>query len=314
MSLFKVLTRGAAIAAVAAVALSTLDTGSAPAQSGGVQAVAAVTGDGAKLGVYDPNGAFGSASSLTIEHIYLPLIGVDLDSLRQAGGYAVSRNRELLVTVEPWSWDGRSNLANEEIVAQVVAGKLDKEIVSLCTTLGNLPTPTIIRWGHEMEAQTRRYAWTLLPPEDYIAGYRHFVTLCRQYAPTAQYMWSPMGEPGLVSFYPGDDVVDLIGLSVFALQPYEREVHGTERNVADIAQERYRRVVNYQKPIYIAELGCDGDESYVEECIEEFRTLHARLPELAAVVYFNDLEPAAWPRGYGRPDWRLPADAFAASD
>jgi endoglucanase len=218
MSILKTFARsgGAALAGVIAVLLCTLDTGSAPAQSGNPQSAAAVADGTPKLGVYDPAGVFGGASSLSIEHIYLPLIGVDLESLREAGSYAATRGRDLLVTVEPWSWDGRWNLANEEAIAEIVAGKLDEEIVSLCRTIGHLPSPVIVRWGHEMEARTTRYAWTMLPPEDYIAGYRHFVSLCREHAPSAQFMWSPMGEPGLVSFYPGDDAVDVIGFSVFA--------------------------------------------------------------------------------------------------
>lgn len=314
MSYLRSFTRraGAAIAGIAAVMLFTLNSGSAPAQSGNLHPVVA---DGeSRLGVYDPAGAFGGASSISLEHIYLPLIGVDLQSLRQAGSYAAARHRDLLITVEPWSWDGRWNIANEESIEQIVAGKRDEEIVSLCTTIGGLPSATIVRWGHEMEARTERYAWTLLPPEDYIAGYRHFVSLCRQHAPAAQFMWSPMGEPGLVSFYPGDDVVDVIGLSVFALQQYEHDLHGRDRNVADIARERYERVLQYRKPVYIAELGCAGDEGYVRECIRQFRTLDGPLSELVGVVYFNDIEPAAWPQGYGRPDWRLPEGAFAASN
>jgi beta-mannanase len=64
--------------------------------------------------------------------------------------------------------------------------------------------------------------------------------------------------------------------------------------------------------VYIAELGCAGDQGYVEECIGEFRNLGGELPGLAGVVYFNDIEPASWPGSYGRPDWRLPAGTFGA--
>ena len=305
---------GFATAVAAAVLLSAMDSGSAPAQSTRPQVAAAVSSGNAKLGVYDPAGTFGGASTLSIEHVYLPLIGVDLGSLRQAASYAASRNRDLMVTVEPWSWDGRWNVANDQSFADIVAGRRDKEIVSLCKAMDSLPTPVTIRWGHEMEAKTLRYAWTMLAPEVYISGYRHFVTLCRQYAPTAQFMWSPLGESGLDSYYPGDDVVDVIGYSVFALQPYEQDHFGRDRNVEEIARERYERLMKYRKPIYIAELGCEGDRSYVEECLTELRALGETLPALAGIVYFNDVEPVNWPGGYGRPDWRLPADAFAAGN
>src|SRR5688572_6686012 len=136
MSCLKSFTRRstAAMAGLAAVMLFMLNTGSAPAQSGNPQSAAIVADGDVRLGVYDPAGAFGSASSLSLEHIYLPLIRVDLESLQQAGSYAASRNRDLLITVEPWSWDGRWNVANEEIIKQIVEGGHDKEIVSLCRT------------------------------------------------------------------------------------------------------------------------------------------------------------------------------------
>jgi endoglucanase len=289
--------------------LFAVDTGGAQ-QAANQQFAAALSSGDTKLGVYDPAAAFSATPGLAIEHVYLPLVGVDLESLREAGSYAASRNRDLLITVEPWSWDGRWNIANEEAIAQLVAGEFDKQIVSLCRATATLPTPVIIRWGHEMDAKTQRYAWTLLPPEDYIAGYRHFVSLCRQQALQARFMWSPLGEPDLGDYYPGDDVVDVIGFSVFALQQYELDMHKKARNVGDIARERYDLVIDYKKPVYIAELGCEGDTAYVEECIQQFRSLGETLPELAAIVYFNDVEPAAWPLDYGKPDWRLPNSAF----
>lgn len=54
------------------------------------------------FGVYDPEGSFGADSEVSIEHVFLPWEGVDLETLRTADAYARERNRSLLVTIEPW--------------------------------------------------------------------------------------------------------------------------------------------------------------------------------------------------------------------
>ncbi len=297
-----------ALLGIAAALLLAFNSGAvrADADSDTGTAVATIGVGGTTLGVYDPDGSFGPATNITIEHIYLPLVGVDLDSLRMAGDYAAARGRDLLVTVEPWSWNSSWDPSNESLAAAIRNGETTDDIIALCKTIGRLPRQVTLRWGHEMEAKTNRYAWTLLEPVDYIAGYRQFVTLCRQYAPAAKFMWSPLGLPDLIRYYPGDDVVDVVGVTVFALQAYEQDHHGWDRNVTEIAKERLALVARFGRPMMIAELGCSGDQTYREECREEILALDVEIPRLAGAVYFNDVEPVAWPEGYGRPDWRLP--------
>jgi beta-mannanase len=71
----------------------------------------------------------------------------------------------------------------------------------------------------------------------------------------------------------------------------------------------YARVKGFGKPIIVAELGYDGDASYVRSWAESVTKPHAEFPALTAVVYFNDREIYEWPQGYGRPDWRVIQEA-----
>ncbi len=59
---------------------------------------------GTKFGAYDPHGDFGAQSDVTTEALFLPWEDVDLASLRTADEYALQRKRNLLITIEPWSW------------------------------------------------------------------------------------------------------------------------------------------------------------------------------------------------------------------
>jgi endoglucanase len=262
-----------------------------------------------QLGVFDPYGEFNDATNVQIEHVFLPWGDVDLDSLRQAGDYARARNRSLLVTIEPWSWYSAMRLSADSLREGIQTGQYDGRIGEICGELDKLAVPVSVRWGHEMDLRNGRYPWSDWKAEDYIAAFRRFVTTCRKAAPRVTYMWSPRGEPDAADFYPGDAFVDSIGLSIFGLQPYDRDVFGSERGFAELLGPSYARVARFGKPVYIAEFGCAGDAQYVSNCtgitaggLEEF-------PLLEGVIYFSAVDTGEWPAAYGTPNWTTSAEA-----
>jgi len=266
------------------------------------------------FGVYDPKGSFSSTPAFGIEHVFMPWQDVDLRSLRTADQYAAERGRQLLVTIEPWSWSENSRLPSQELEAQIFAGAFDSQTKVFCETVSGLKSSITIRWGQEMDETTGRYSWSLWPPESYVKAYRRFVSECRKHAPHARFMWSPKGEATLARYYPGDDYVDAVGISVFALQSYQQNEFGRDRNFAELLQERYDRVAQFQKPIQVAEAGCSGDVRYVETCIREIMAPGGNFPLLTGVVYFNAVEPYPWPGDYGHPDWTIPPRMFALTN
>ncbi len=69
------------------------------------------------------------------------------------------------------------------------------------------------------------------------------------------------GNEGLEAFYPGDDVVDIVGLSVFGYQPYDQGTTGRDQTFAERLAPGYGRVMTMAKPIMVAELGYEGGGS-----------------------------------------------------
>jgi len=260
-----------------------------------------------RVGVYDPYGSFSQDSRVKIEHVYIPWEDVDLASLDRADKYARERGRELLLTVEPWTWSKGHPRSPEALWAGIMAGEFEANIRDICTKAAGLKSSTTIRWGHEMDIANKRYPWSQWKPEQYVAAYRHFVDSCRHYAPTAAFMWSPRGEATLSDYYPGDRYVDVVGISLFGLQQYDRDVYGRDRTVVERFKETYARVAKYHKDIIIAEFGCEGERRYKEECLEDLfqPAARAEFPELKSVVYFNEKESFPWSAKYGLPDWRL---------
>src|SRR5690606_16055607 len=114
------------------------------------------------------------------------------------------------------------------------------------------------RWAQEMDDRSGQFTWAFWKPEGYVKAYRHVVDVCRKSLPEAQYMWSPKGDPGLEAYYPGDGYVDVVGLSVFAYQPYDALEVGRDTTFVGRATPGYDRAAGFGKPIVIAELGYEG--------------------------------------------------------
>lgn len=262
-------------------------------------------GSAPDFGAYDPYGAFSNDKTVKIEHLFLPWEDVDLASLPAADSYAAARARTILITIEPWTWSQQWRVTPTGLRDGILSGKYDPNLDAICRIAGGMKTPVTIRFAHEMEDKRGRFSWANWNPADYIAAYKHVVDRCRTLAPHAAFMWSPKGDDGLAAYYPGDSYVDVIGLSVFGLQKFDRDKYGRDRTFSELLKPGYDRVVQFNKPIVVAELGYSGSKDYVAAWDAEVRQPLPAFPKLTAVVYFNDKEVYPWPDNYGLPDWRI---------
>lgn len=257
------------------------------------------------FGAYDPHGDFTYDKFAKIEHLFLPWEDVDLSFLSTADDYAMARGREILITVEPWTWSQDKRIAPKTLYSNIVAGQYDGTIAQICGMAGHYKSKTTIRWAQEMEVTNGRFAWSGWRPSAFKIAYRKFVTECRAAAPNVKFMWSPKGLPTLAKYYPGDDVVDLVGLSIFGLQSYDQGEFGHDRTFAEILRPAYDEAVKLGKPIWVAELGYSGSQTYVDNWAKTVELAYPQFPKLEAVVYFDDKEVYPWPKGYGLPNWRV---------
>ena len=261
--------------------------------------------NGLFFGAYDPHGDFGNDSLSTIEHLFLPWEDVDLTSLAAADSYAAERGRTLLVTIEPWTWSQSKHIAPEDLRAGIMSGQYDGNISAICSVLASFKSPTTIRWAQEMEDTTGRFIWADWDPADYIAAYRRVVETCRAIAPNVAFMWSPKGNDNLGDYYPGDDVVDVVGLSVFGLQANDHFEAGRDRAFSELVRAGYLEAAKFGKPVYVAEVGYSGDAAYVESWASELLSALPQFPLLQGVVYFNDRDVVSWPHDLGIPNWQV---------
>lgn len=265
------------------------------------------------FGAYDPSGDFSEERDFLIEHVFLPWEDVALASLVQADRYAAARNRALLLTLEPWTWSRSERNTPENLQAGIYRGDYDATIKATCDVIGTLKSPVTLRWGHEMDKKNGPFIWSGWSAPDYIRAYRRVTDICRASAPKINLMWSPLGDAGMQAYYPGDAYVDLIGLSVFGLQAWDRALYKRDRSFAEILRPRYARAVAFGKPVVVAELGYSGSAEYVQAWDAQVRSMAKDFPDLVGVVYFNHPEVHAWPGGFGLPDWRIGGRVVDAS-
>jgi endoglucanase len=171
--------------------------------------------------------------------------------------------------------------------------------------VSTMKSPVVIRWGQEMEDTSGRFSWAGWSPQDYITAYRRMMDIVRKEAPAAKVMWSPKGMDGLNAYYPGDAYVDMVGLSVFGLESYDRQANGGPRNFTESLKKGYGLVSQYGKPVWVAELGYEGSDAYMKPWMDTATLKQSDFPQLEEVVYFNDRDVHPWPLNLGRPDWRV---------
>jgi beta-mannanase len=212
-----------------------------------------------------------------------------------------------MITIEPTAEQGRRS----QLLDDVVTGAYDSRIESVCQSIGSLKAPMLIRWGHEMETADIRYPWSGASGESYIAAYRYFAARCRVDAPKIYLVWSPRGDAGLGQYYPGRTFVDLVGLSLYDLPAYDLDHFGKLMTFQSTFTWKYDRVVAFDRPVIIAEMGVAGDPDYQAHWMANFFRDVQNFPLLRTAVYFNAKDsPGAWPNKYGTPDWTIDPNIF----
>lgn len=263
-----------------------------------------------RFGCYDPYGDFANQTDVSTEHLFLPWEDVDLTTLAQADAYALARGRKVLVSVEPWTWGTEHRITRESLQKGVVAGAYDANAQAIINAVQNFKSPLIIRWGQEMEDMRNRFSWSGWDPETYIPAYNRIMGMFRKGIPSAKLMWSPKGLETMNDYYPDDKLVDIVGLSLFALDRFDMIEWKGLKYFEERLSEAYQRAEVHNKPVWIAELGYEGEipdtaVDYMARWATEVTKSFPQFPKLEEVVWFNDREPYQWPYDLGRPDWRV---------
>jgi beta-mannanase len=186
--------------------------------------------------------------------------------------------------------------------AAVAAGKLDQRIDAFAARVKAYGKRFFLVLNHEPEDDVRPAAGSGMTAKDFAASYRHVIERLRAQGVTnavsvVAYMGNErwMAQPWWADLYPGDDVVDWVGLDSYVnAEPGYH--HGMFRDLLDRSAPngdgfyRWATTKHPGKPLMVAEWGVYHRVGKVVDKSAQFGSVLpelARRPAIKAIVYFD---------------------------
>jgi len=222
--------------------------------------------------------------------------------LSQQVADATERGWVPVITWEPWQRDFEdpTRLQPEYSLVSIAAGDHDTYIRSWARGARSVRVPLIIRFAHEQSTEPGTRPWYPWQgdPEGYRSAFRHIVTIFREEGATnVQFLWSAMWlNQWAHEYYPGDDVVDLVGTTVLNHGTGAQSSWAQWRTFAELFDVQYQGALGWNKPILITELGCaeqGGDKAAWLR--DAFTSIQQAYPLVRGVLLFEVQSDREWP-------------------
>lgn len=217
------------------------------------------------------------------------------------------------ITWEPWNGNMNSTQFSNQAI---ISGNYDAFIARWAAAAKSFGKPLFLRWGHEMNGNW--YPWDGTHsggktttdfgdpakadgPERYIAAYRHIYHIfdslkvnnitwvwCPNYSSSPNEEWNKAE-----SYYPGDDVVDWIGVDGYNFGTSQSWSSWTK--FISIYNSFYNTFKPYGKPIMIGEYACTEVGGSKSQWITDAYTYTKLLfPQIKAITWFNINKETDW--------------------
>lgn len=217
-----------------------------------------------------------------------------------------------MITWEPWTstfpWtheQGHELAENKGILRAIANGTFDGYIGDFADRIQALDGPVFLRFGHEMDNPSQ-YPWASVSPENadtFVAAWRRIVGIFKQRGATnVAFVYNPWRSEALDPYYPGDEYVDWIGLTLLNYGKAGRD--GKWHSFDALYQAFHHRLEKYDKPVMLAEFGTTAYGGNPAAWLESaFRTIKQKYPEIrAAVLFHTDRDPNIPPTDAPAPD------------
>ncbi|MEM6367729.1 MAG: glycosyl hydrolase [Myxococcota bacterium] len=210
------------------------------------------------------------------------LDGVTNTFLNETGG---RQNHQQLIDDYPNTviQSGLWMVGNFEVARRTVAGEFDQVVRDFSRWVKNIERPFYLRIGYEFDGQHNA-----LEPEEYVQAYRRIVDLMRsEGVRNVAFVWHSYAAPTFRGYqlglwYPGDDYVDWVGISLFG-QSYLRTPSREVETVFEYARDR-------RKPVMVAESspvnGVRGPADWDRWFVNFFSLVYER--NIKAVSFINE--------------------------
>jgi mannan endo-1,4-beta-mannosidase len=194
---------------------------------------------------------------------------------------------------------------NDTLLFEIGRGTWDGALTSFARAAAQAGTVVYLRFGYEMNGDW--FPWGQ-KPEAYTAAWRHAHALFRLagaanvrwvFAPNV--LWNGMSaQRDLYPYYPGDSVVDAVGLDGYNFGDSFDEWHSW-KSFARVFGASLVAVKDLGKPVWITEIGCPSDARRPEWLSGVFTFMESN-PCVEAMLWFNAHKT-------GEPDFRIESDS-----
>jgi hypothetical protein len=214
------------------------------------------------------------------------------------------------------AWQGQSTpFANVEMggtAAEIASGELDYDIMNFATGVQEWLNKgqgrsLIIAPMQEMNLRESRWG---CDAENFKVAYRKFLTAFQEFGidndTQVRWAFAPNGWTtpacgSIAPYYPGDDVVDVIGISAYNFGPNEWD--GKYRSPSEIyTYLNELRTFAPNKPYLIAQTGTAPVGGDRDAWLREMFTVLSSAPNVVGFLYFNK-DKSSW--GGNEWDWRI---------
>lgn len=228
-----------------------------------------------------------------------------------------------MITWEPWASTLSSNNLEEELQAEdkifknILQGKFDNYIRGFAQILSAYDKPIFLRFAHEFD--NPQYPWSTAgknTSEEFKEAWKYVYTLLKEEgAHKTIWVWNPWKAKAVDAYYPGDEYVDWIGITMLDYSP----VKGIkEYSFSELYQPFSERLFDLtRKPIMLAEFGSlqngIGQHQWLQAAVDSI----ANYENISALVVFNSAFDRNFPdnprNGSGYLNWTIDSWDFLKS-
>lgn len=223
---------------------------------------------------------------------------------------------ERLRAVEAWgavpqiTWEPRDSRGPRSQrrfrLERIARGDHDAYATAWARRLAAYGRPVVLRFAHEMNHHA--YPWGTAEgnrPGTYVTAWRHLrAVFARAGATNVRWSWSPTASRLDWRYYPGDDAVDVIGLTGFNGGSDLR--WGGWRSPGEIFDRALRDVSRRVpgKPVELSEVSSTAGGGNRPAWIERLFVLARKYPQVRTLSWFNIDKQARWRLVPGSPEGR----------
>jgi beta-mannanase len=227
-----------------------------------------------------------------------------------------SRGARLSITWEPWDPAGSHTHQPRYSLATIIAGDHDAYIDAFAASVGKVGSQVTIRLMHEMNGNWYPWGSGVNGNRDgeFVKAWQHVRERFISAGVTnVDWMWAPNalypGAAPLAPLYPGDDLVDAVGLSNYNWGARTHDGFSTTwtdfGSLFDDSIAALRSLTS--RPLWIAEVGSSDAGGSKAAWISEMLADVQQRPDVAGLIWFDHVDRAA------DVDWRIETEADAAA-